>query len=396
MNGLRYEKTVNGQTINHVWDGNQQVIADVIDNQFYEADCYIRGTNLVAKYNFWNGKKSEYTYYTQNAHGDVVNLTDKDGKVTKSYKYDAFGVEKNIDENDTNAFRYCGEYYDKETATVYLRARNYNPSIGRFISRDSFAGSLNDPLSLNLYTYCANNPVIYVDPSGNSSVALSGVAFASMGSSTLTVGGLVAGAIAAAPYALVFGAAFCIGSQAMKNTKKLDVYTNVDEMSETHKMFSTFAAGESTYLSTWTGSMSIAEAYAENFVKSEVLTDSKAKAKTKRITQKIPDKYTVYKLIDEDDSVQYIGRTGDVEATIRRHKRNIFRTKLELVPINRGLSLEQSRGLEQYYIEAYRTLNRENKANNQINGVNPKKKEKYNYYLDIAEHYLNGETYVGG
>ena len=98
-------------------------VADVIDNQFYETDCYIRGTNLVAKYNYWNGDKSEYTYYTQNAHGDVVNLTDKDGKVTKSYRYDAFGVEKDIDENDTNAFRYCGEYFDKETATVYLRAR---------------------------------------------------------------------------------------------------------------------------------------------------------------------------------------------------------------------------------------------------------------------------------
>ena len=149
--GLRYEKTVNGETINHVWDGNKQIVADVIDNQFYEADCYIRGTNLVAKYNYWNGDKSEYTYYTQNAHGDVVNLTDKDGKVTKSYRYDAFGVEKNIDKNDTNAFRYCGEYFDKETATVYLRARNYNPSTGRFISRDSFAGKNQDPLSLNRY-----------------------------------------------------------------------------------------------------------------------------------------------------------------------------------------------------------------------------------------------------
>ncbi|MFR7908935.1 MAG: RHS repeat-associated core domain-containing protein, partial [Oscillospiraceae bacterium] len=166
--GLRYEKTVDGQTINHVWDGNKQIVADVIDNQFYEADCYIRGTNLVAKYNYWNGKKTEYTYYTQNAHGDVVNLTDKDGKVTKSYRYDAFGVEKNIDENDTNAFRYCGEYFDKETATVYLRARNYNPSTGRFISRDSFAGVLSDPLSLNLYTYCGNNPIFYKDSSGHS------------------------------------------------------------------------------------------------------------------------------------------------------------------------------------------------------------------------------------
>ena len=174
--GLRYEKTVNGETINHVWDGNKQIVADVIDNQFYEADCYIRGTNLVAKYNYWNGKKTEYTYYTQNAHGDVVNLTDKDGKVTKRYRYDAFGVEKNIDENDANAFRYCGEYYDKETATVYLRARYYDPDIGRFMSRDSVTGKNEDPLSLNLYTYCANNPVYYSDPSGHffgGSIALS-------------------------------------------------------------------------------------------------------------------------------------------------------------------------------------------------------------------------------
>ena len=66
--GLRYEKTVDGQTINHVWDGSKQIVADVIDNQFYEADCYIRGTNLVAKYNYRNGDKTEYTYYTQNAN----------------------------------------------------------------------------------------------------------------------------------------------------------------------------------------------------------------------------------------------------------------------------------------------------------------------------------------
>ena len=165
--GLRYEKIVDGQRINHVWDGSKQIIADVIDNQFYEADCYIRGTNLVAKYNYRNGNKSEYTYYTQNAHGDVVNLTNADGEVTKKYTYDAFGVEKNIDENDTNAFRYCGEYFDAETGTIYLRARYYNPTTGRFISRDSFAGRRSDPLSLNLYTYCKNNPIRYIDPSGH-------------------------------------------------------------------------------------------------------------------------------------------------------------------------------------------------------------------------------------
>ena len=109
----------------------------------------------------------DYTYYIQNAYDDVVNLTDTDGIVIKTYKYDAFGVEKNIDDADTNAFRYCGEYYDSETGTIYLRARYYNPNNGRFTQRDSFAGKIEDPLSLNLYTYCHNNPIVGVDPSGN-------------------------------------------------------------------------------------------------------------------------------------------------------------------------------------------------------------------------------------
>ena len=45
--------------------------------------------------------------------------------------------------------------------------KNYNPSIGRFTQRDSFAGIRSDPLSLNLYTYCMNNPVIFTDPFGH-------------------------------------------------------------------------------------------------------------------------------------------------------------------------------------------------------------------------------------
>ncbi len=167
VNGLRYEKTVNSKTVHHVWDGSEQIIADVVESQFYKANCYVRGTNLLAAYSYNGGIKSEYTYYTQNAHGDVVNLTDAEGAVTKSYTYDAFGVEQDIDDSDTNAFRYCGEYFDAETGTVYLRARYYSPTTGRFISRDSYAGDNNDPLSLNLYTYCHNNPVSGTDSTGH-------------------------------------------------------------------------------------------------------------------------------------------------------------------------------------------------------------------------------------
>ena len=167
VDGLRISKTVDGHSIDQIWNDDKQIAVDADGSNPYKAQIYIRGTNLLAGCEFVQAVKSDYTYYTQNAHGDVVNLTDNNSAVTKTYQYDAFGVEKNIDDADTNAFRYCGEYYDKETATIYLRARYYNPSNGRFISRDSFAGSNNDPLSLNLYTYCHNNPVSGTDSTGH-------------------------------------------------------------------------------------------------------------------------------------------------------------------------------------------------------------------------------------
>ncbi len=95
---------------------------------------------------------------------------DENGGIAKSYTYDVFGVEKNILDSGTNPFRYCGEYFDTETGTIYLRARYYNPTISRFISRDSVTGKIEDPLSLNLYTYCHNNPILGVDPSGHWSI----------------------------------------------------------------------------------------------------------------------------------------------------------------------------------------------------------------------------------
>jgi hypothetical protein len=49
----------------------------------------------------------------------------------------------------------------------YLRARWYDPSVGRFINEDSFEGQIDNPLSLNLYTYVHNNPLGFIDPSGH-------------------------------------------------------------------------------------------------------------------------------------------------------------------------------------------------------------------------------------
>ena len=71
------------------------------------------------------------------------------------------------DNKDENPFRYCGEYYDKETEEVYLRARYYEPEVGRFLTRDTYTGEEDEPESLHLYAYCGNDGVNSVDPSGH-------------------------------------------------------------------------------------------------------------------------------------------------------------------------------------------------------------------------------------
>ena len=92
-------------------------------------------------------------------HGNVVQLLDENGSVTKIYEYDSFGNEVDPDKKDENPFRYCGEYFDKETGRVYLRARYYQPTVSRFITRDTYTGEGDDPLSLHLYAYCENDGV---------------------------------------------------------------------------------------------------------------------------------------------------------------------------------------------------------------------------------------------
>ncbi|WP_289356055.1 RHS repeat-associated core domain-containing protein [Paenibacillus sp. S-12] len=60
------------------------------------------------------------------------------------------------EERVPNIFRYSGEYWDAATNLQYLRARWYDPSVGRFINEDTYEGELGNPLTLNLYTYVQN------------------------------------------------------------------------------------------------------------------------------------------------------------------------------------------------------------------------------------------------
>lgn len=113
------------------------------------------------------GEDTRKQYYVTDTHGNVVQLIDGSGEVIRTYDYDSFGNEVGPESGDENPFRYCGEYYDRETGEVYLRARYYQPETGRFLTRDTYTGEAEEPLSLHLYTYCENDGVNGVDPSGH-------------------------------------------------------------------------------------------------------------------------------------------------------------------------------------------------------------------------------------
>ena len=176
-NGLRYRKSNASNFDRYVWDRNGNIIAEM-NGEGNLTNKYVRGNKLISK----NGNE----YFGYDGHGSVVNISNESGKSIKSYDYDAFGVELNKDANDTNLFRYCGEQYDNETDSIYLRARYYNPSLGRFTTEDTYWNSSNRIYgdkeykegeikypdykaiiqSENLYIYCINNPTCYLDITG--------------------------------------------------------------------------------------------------------------------------------------------------------------------------------------------------------------------------------------
>ena len=97
-----------------------------------------------------------------------THITDDDGNVLNRYEYDAFGNFTLKEETIENRFAFTGEQYDPVSQLYYLRARFYSPAIARFIQEDTYYGD-----GLNLYAYCHNNPVGYVDLSGNDSKSYS-------------------------------------------------------------------------------------------------------------------------------------------------------------------------------------------------------------------------------
>lgn len=126
---------------------------------------YAYGVGLVSE----SGTSFEY-FYHRDRLGSVIGLSDASGILQQGNAYGAWGaatasVPNNL--GNRNKFRFAGEALDSETGLYFLRARYYDPTVGRFLTKDRFPGFAAQPKGTNRFGYVSNNPVTFTDPSGN-------------------------------------------------------------------------------------------------------------------------------------------------------------------------------------------------------------------------------------
>ena len=234
---------------------------------------------------------------------------------------------------DTNPWRFTGEYFDRETGMIYLRMRFYNPRNGRFLNPDPLFWGNNSPdlniytvrQTANLYAYVMNNPIRFVDPSGESAVPIGKVAFISK----------------AATVSLLAYAATPQGQQAFTHM--------ATSLGQTINDMGAFLASQHDTRTT-----------TINFVNNIINSNN-------WIRNSDAFDNSVYVLVnrDRDNEVRYVGRTINPNIRESHHRRSPTKGHLNMVIVMTGLDRDSARVWEQILISAY-TLEALDNARNEI------------------------------
>ncbi len=156
--GNRYAKRVGGTTTTYTLD-----LASELPQVLAESDgtAYLYGADLIGL-----ERAGAMSYYLPDTLGSTRRVVDGSGAVIAAYTYEAFGTLKTSSGTLANDVRFTGERTDQESGLLFLRARSYDPSTGRFLQPDAWGFDPRDPQDLERYTYVHNDPADAVDPSG--------------------------------------------------------------------------------------------------------------------------------------------------------------------------------------------------------------------------------------
>ena len=185
--GRRVRRTINGAATDYLYDGTnvdqEQVggtpTANLLTGNTDEIFSRTEGTNLQS--------------VLADGLGSTMSLLDSAGAAQTEYTYEPFGNTSTVGAASGNSSQYTGRENDG-TSLYYYRARYYSPTLQRFISEDPMDFAAGET---NLYSYVANSPCNYTDPSGHFLVA-----------------GCVAGALTSGAMDLLSGRKLSLGSLA--------------------------------------------------------------------------------------------------------------------------------------------------------------------------------------
>ena len=125
----------------YIYDAKNKVIAVVIDKQVYSV--------------------------IRDSQNSIVALADENSAIVEKYIYDDWGAPTGDASKFSSDFLFNGYFYDADAGLYLLGPRAYDPSIGRFLSKDPLPGELENTLSQNEYIYALNDPINYADPTGH-------------------------------------------------------------------------------------------------------------------------------------------------------------------------------------------------------------------------------------
>jgi RHS repeat-associated protein len=154
--GNRYQQTLDSATTTFSLDlaaGLTQVLSDGSSTSLY-------GLGRIGE-----DDSGGWGFHLADALGSVRQIANDSGRLTLTQSFEPFGSPMTSSGDGSSGFGFTGE--QDAAGLVFLRARFYDPAVGRFLTKDPFPGYASLPSTLNPYAYALNNPASLVDPSGN-------------------------------------------------------------------------------------------------------------------------------------------------------------------------------------------------------------------------------------
>lgn len=160
--GRRIEKRVNGESSRYyVWDGSLRLVGEMNSvGELLSRYIYVGDEHSPTMME----KGSERYIFIKDERGSIEKVVNiKSGEVVEEISYGDWGNIKSDSNAEFQPFRYAGGLYDSDTGLIRFGARDYDPTIGRWTSKDPIGFGGGDT---NLYNYVANNPINDTDMSG--------------------------------------------------------------------------------------------------------------------------------------------------------------------------------------------------------------------------------------